>query len=174
VFAWLVRGPAPLTVLCAGFLLYGSRSGAQPERLLVVTDIGQMRLTLSNCGTFGMAFQSREAPSMVWPVSTGIDHLARAGLWVGGLDAATGDTLVTIGARDANYTEPVFLHAEFTPAGGRPQEFSRIPSSPYYRAGTVKQPGRAGRRVGDGSTSRTCSMTLAGTSCGTTTSRTAL
>jgi hypothetical protein len=110
---------------------------ASNERLLAPTDVGNMRLMLSNSGTFGTAFQSRDTPSMEWPARSGIDHLVRAALWIGAISAATGDTLVTIGGRDAYYTDPIFQNSEFTPVSGRPQEYSRLRTSPYYRSGTV-------------------------------------
>jgi hypothetical protein len=102
---------------------------------LALTDVGQMRLMLSNTGAFGTSFLSRNTPSMEWPARSGIDHLARAALWVGAV-SATGDTFVTIGARDAYYLDPSFQHTEFTPVEG-PERFSRLPTSPFYRPGTV-------------------------------------
>jgi hypothetical protein len=107
------------------------------DRLLAVTDAGNIRLTLSNSATFGTAFQARDTPSMEWPARSGIDHLVRAALWVGAISAATGDTLVTSGGRDAQYTDPIFQFSEFTPVAGRPQEYSRLRTSAFYRPGTV-------------------------------------
>src|SRR5512143_1188236 len=124
-------------LLIIASLLSGSRSDAQGTRLLAITDVGNMRLVISNCGTLGTAFNTRSVAGMEWPARSGIDHLARGGLWVGAIDAATGDTLVTIGAGDGYYTDPIFIDSEFTPVGGRPQEYSRLPGSPYFRPGTV-------------------------------------
>jgi hypothetical protein len=107
------------------------------DRLLAVTDAGNVRIVLSNSGTFGTAFQSRETPSFEWPARSGIDHLVRGSVWVGAIAADNGDTLVTIGGRDAQYTDPVFQYSEWTPVGGRPQEFSRLRTSPFFRRGTV-------------------------------------
>ena len=105
---------------------------------LAVTDVGNMRLVTSNAGTFGTGFISRTSPSMEWPARSGIDHLVRGALWVGAISVTTGDTLVTIGGRDAYYLDPIFQHSEFTPVRGRaPEEFSRLRTSPYYRPGTV-------------------------------------
>lgn len=110
---------------------------AATDRLLAATDAGNVRIILSNSGTFGTAFQARETPSMEWPARSGVDHLVRGSLWVGAISAANGDTLVTIGGRDAQYTEPVFQYSEWTPVAGKPQEFSRLRTSPFYRRGTV-------------------------------------
>jgi hypothetical protein len=107
------------------------------DRLLAVTDAGNVRIVVSNSGTFGTAFQSRDTPSMEWPARSGLDHLVRGAVWVGAISAATGDTLVTIGGRDAQYTEPIFQYSEWSPVGGRPQEFSRLRTSPFFRSGTV-------------------------------------
>ncbi len=105
---------------------------------LGITDIGNMRFVVSNAGTFGRAFDSRQNPSMEWPARSGFDHLVRGALWVGAISVTTGDTLVTTGGRDANYLEPIFQHSEFSPIHPEaPEEFSRLRSSPHYRAGTV-------------------------------------
>lgn len=118
------EAPSPAGVLAA-------------DRLLAPHDIGNMRLLLSNAGTLGTAFQSRETPSMEWPARSGIDHLVRGALWIGAVSAATGEVFVTTGGRDANYQEPIFQYSEFTPLEGRPQEYSRLRTSPFYRPGTV-------------------------------------
>lgn len=110
---------------------------AAAQRLLAVTDIGNLRLVISNAGTLGTSFLARDTPSMEWPARSGVDHLVRGALWVGAINAATGDTLVTSGGRDAYYLDPIFQYSEFTPVTGRPQEFSRLRTSPYYRRGTV-------------------------------------
>jgi len=107
------------------------------DRLLAITDVGNVRLGLSNAGTFGTAFNDRATPSMEWPSRSGIDHLVRGAVWIGAVSSATGDTLVTIGGRDAYYNDPIFQNSEFTPVEGRPVEYSRLRTSPHYRAGTV-------------------------------------
>ena len=105
---------------------------------LAITDVGNIRLVTSNAGTFGRGFDSRQNPSMEWPARSGFDHLVRGAVWVGALSVTTGDTLVTTGGRDAFYLDAIFQHSEYTPARGvPPQEFSRLRTSPYYRAGTV-------------------------------------
>ena len=110
---------------------------AAEERLLETTDIGNIRLVISNAGTLGTSFLARDTPSMEWPARSGVDHLVRGALWVGAMSAASGDTLVTSGGRDAFYTDQIFQYSEFTPIAGRPVEFSRLRTSPYYRSGTV-------------------------------------
>lgn len=107
------------------------------DRKLAVTDVGNIRLVVSNTGTFGTGFQDREKPSMEWPARSGLDHLVRGAVWIAGVNSATGDTLVTTGGRDAYYLEPIFQHTEFTPVQGPPQEYSRLRTSPFFRPGTV-------------------------------------
>jgi len=115
----------------------GVEGAAAQARLLYITDIGNIRLALSNAGTMGTSFNSRDTPSMEWPARSGIDHLVRGALWVGAISVATGETLVTTAGRDAYYLDAIFDHSEFTPTEGRPQEFSRQRTSPFFRAGTV-------------------------------------
>ena len=105
--------------------------------LLTPTDIGNVRLIVSSNGTFGTGFAARGTPSMEWPARSGVDHLVRASVWVGAISAATGNKLVTIGGRDAQYTDAICQYSEWTPVGGRPEEFSRLRTSPFYRSGTV-------------------------------------
>jgi hypothetical protein len=100
-------------------------------------DVGNVRLVVSNSGTFGTAFSNRETPSMEWPARSGIDHLVRGAVWVGAISAASGDTLVSIGGRDASFTEGICANSEWTGVSGRPVEFSRLRTSPFYRRGTV-------------------------------------
>ncbi|MFQ5599772.1 MAG: hypothetical protein ACE5G2_04370 [Candidatus Krumholzibacteriia bacterium] len=143
VLAWLVAsvilahaGDPPALVFESG--RFGAIEEDDPtDPKLKVTDIGNMRLVLSNAGTFGTSFLSRETPSMEWPARSGIDHLVRGALWVGAISAATGDTLVSSGGRDAYYLDAIFQHSEFTPIEGPPQEFSRLRTSPFFRPGTV-------------------------------------
>lgn len=105
---------------------------------LGLTDIGEIRLVLSNAGTFGDRFFSRNNVGMEFPAHTGIEHLVRAGVWIGAIHAATGDTMVSIGAHDAFYLDPIVDDTEFTPVEPEPpQTSSRLPSSPYYRPGTI-------------------------------------
>lgn len=106
-------------------------------KLLAYTDIGNIRLALSNAGTLGNDFRSRNTPSMEWPARSGIDHLVRGALWVGAISAARGDTLVSTGGRDAYYNDFIFDHSEYNPVDGKPQQFSRLRTSPYFRPGTV-------------------------------------
>jgi hypothetical protein len=80
------------------------------DRKLAVTDVGNIRLVVSNSATFGTGFQDREKPSMEWPSRSGKDHLVRGAVWIGGVNSATGDTLVSAGGRDAFYLDPIFQH----------------------------------------------------------------
>lgn len=63
------------------------------------TDASKIGLTLSNFGFFGNDFINR-SPSFEYPLGSGIEHMVRGGLWVGGINGDTGDTLVTTGSQD--------------------------------------------------------------------------
>jgi hypothetical protein len=109
--------------------------------LLTFTNVGNMRLKISNAGTFGDRFDNgREGFSIEWPASSGIDHLVRAALWVGDINVTNGDTLVSSGGRDAFYTRPITEHTEFAPIHPEaPMEFSRLRNSPFFRRGTISE-----------------------------------
>ena len=89
------------------------RAGREDSLKLAITDMNKMRLVISNAGTFGAAFNSRQVPCMEWPAGSGIDHLVRGALWVGAISVVTGDTLVSTGGRDAYYLDPIFAHSEW-------------------------------------------------------------
>lgn len=73
------------------------------------TDVGNIRLAITNFGTFGSGFQNwPQKPSCEYPRGSGIEHLFYGGLWVGAFrsDNASGANrvgpFVTTGAVDAS------------------------------------------------------------------------
>src|SRR5436190_17070501 len=95
-------------------------------------------VTLTNWGFFGNNFTSRDA-SLEYPLGSGIEHLARAGLWIG---ASARDSLgiftgVTSAVHDASIGFPTDPGSEFTPAGKTIVERSKDPASPFYSPAAV-------------------------------------
>ena len=95
-------------------------------------------VTLTNWGFFGNNFIVRDA-SLEYPMGSGIEHLARAGLWIG---ASARDSLgiftgVTSAVHDASFGFPTSPGSEFTPAGKTIVERSKDPASPFYNPSAV-------------------------------------
>ena len=74
----------------------GSNRGAGVEIVSRVTSGNRIGLALRNDGVIGTGLAGR-APSLEFPLGTEIEHLVRAGIWVGGV-TAQGDTLVSTAA----------------------------------------------------------------------------
>ncbi len=68
------------------------------------TDASNMRLTVTNLGTFGNAFRGyRDGsgdPSCEYPAGSGVEHIFESGIWVGGLENG-GNVRVSTSAYDA-------------------------------------------------------------------------
>ncbi len=77
------------------------------------TDGNAMGLVISNYGFFGNNFVTRN-PSMEYPLGSEIDHLIRAGLWVGAINA-DGDTVVSTGSISGYWGTSTSQATEFTP-----------------------------------------------------------
>jgi hypothetical protein len=77
------------------------------------TDGSAIGLVVSNYGFFGNNFVTRN-PSMEFPLGSEIDHLIRAGLWVGAINA-DGDTVVSTGSVSGYYGTSTSGATEFTP-----------------------------------------------------------
>ncbi|MCP4546027.1 MAG: hypothetical protein GY835_06140 [bacterium] len=102
-----------------------------------VQNVGNLALAVSNHGFLGDNFAQRD-PSMEYPKGSEVDHMVRAGLWIGGLNTNF-DTLVTTGVQDGYWgtynrsTEwvPISIEDEDVDLGWI-RERSTLPSSPYY------------------------------------------
>jgi hypothetical protein len=103
-----------------------------------VTDIHRVGLTVTNYGFFGNNFHSR-APSFEFPLGSGYEHMARAGLWVGGIAESDAGPFVGVstGIIDNVQGSGQQGETEFTPAGNRIVEISRIRNSPVYSPDAV-------------------------------------
>jgi hypothetical protein len=77
------------------------------------TDGNALGLVITNYGFFGNNFVTRN-PSMEYPLGTEIEHLVRAGLWIGAI-TADGDTVVSSGAISGTWGTSTAGATEFTP-----------------------------------------------------------
>jgi hypothetical protein len=76
------------------------------------TDGNAMGLVVSNYGFFGNNFVTRN-PSMEYPLGSEIDHLIRAGIWVGAV--ADTDTVVSTGTVSGSWGSSTVNATEMTP-----------------------------------------------------------
>ncbi len=79
-----------------------------------VTGVGNVGLAFTNFGVFGNNFNVR-TPSFEYPLGAGVEHLVRAGVWVGAIRADTGDTLVSTGTADGFVGDDTDAATEFRP-----------------------------------------------------------
>jgi hypothetical protein len=77
------------------------------------TDGNALGLVLTNYGFFGNNFVTR-GPSMEYPLGSQIEHLIRAGLWVGAINAQ-GDTVVSTGCISGTWGSGSAGSTEFNP-----------------------------------------------------------
>jgi hypothetical protein len=101
------------------------------------TDVGRIKLTMSNAGTIGrpqVRSNVQGAPSMAFPIK-GKEHLFEAGIWIGAL--VDGQSLVSTSAVDAaNGYSTGGNGFEFTPIR-MPIERSKLVSSPNYSSKAI-------------------------------------
>src|SRR5688572_11215517 len=117
----------------------GGRAGAQEVRYQArITSINLVGLTVTNYGFFGNNFTSR-APSFEYPLGEGLEHMSRAGLWIGALALSdTGLVLgVTHGAVDNAQGTNQAGDTEFTPLPATMLERSRIATSKFHSPDAV-------------------------------------
>lgn len=109
-----------------------------------ITNAGNVRLTVTNAGTFGNAFRGYRdgtgRQSCEYPAGSGIEHLFEGGLWVGGVRRGDGSILVSTSALDApqGYA-PGRAGFEFTIPIGSPglQERSSLTDSRFFTPNAV-------------------------------------
>lgn len=97
------RIPATIAVGCALVAAVvgpaaESRAGADVD---LYTNIGLMRLNVTNLGYIGHAFTYRTLPSCEYPPRSHVEHVYRGGIWVGARNA-DGQYRVSTGSQDAN------------------------------------------------------------------------
>ena len=130
---------------CAMLLLivHAQRVGAQPADTVRFTDIGNLRLSISNFGTIGTGFSGwPRVPSAEYPRSSGIEHLFIGGLWIGGVRDVAGNriTSVSTGAVDISAVRDAAAGFEFTvEPGQRMRERSSDVESPFYSPSAISQ-----------------------------------
>lgn len=116
-------------------IVSGGREFALPQAAAAdtitfkITTGNNLGLTLYNDGFFGNNFAGR-GPSFEYPLGSNIDHMVRAGIWIGGI-TALGDTLVSTATKDGQLGTRS-LDSEFFPSRPRIDEFSILPNSRYY------------------------------------------
>jgi len=105
-----------------------------------VTQGNQVGATLTNYGFIGNNFITR-SPSLEYPLGSGIEHLGRAGLWIGAhaVDSLGAFIGVTTAALDGSHGFPTGEGSEFTPAGTEIATLSRLPGSPSYDPNAVSE-----------------------------------
>jgi len=123
--ALLAAGPSPVEVNPSPPGQARLYSGTEAGFAARTSSGNRLGLTVRNDGGLGTGLASR-APSLEFPLGSGIEHLVRAGLWVGGVDAH-GDTLVSTAATSRGFG------TEFVPLTGI-TERSNLPGSPHYSA----------------------------------------
>ncbi len=118
----------------------GVHSTAQADSIrydLRIHDVSNIGMTVTNYGFLGNNFVNRSA-SLEYPLGTGIDHLIRAGLWIGAVNAQ-GDTLVTTGTIDGYWNTPSAAGVEFSPATLGIEEISALLNNKYYHPGAYSE-----------------------------------
>ena len=119
-------------------LLLGAASAeAQVQFTQKSTDVGRIKLTLSNAGTVGrpgVRSNTQGAPSMAYP-QKGNEHLFESGIWLGAL--VDGQPLVSTSAADASSGYSTGgAGFEFTPLT-TVQERSSLTSSSVYSSSAI-------------------------------------
>ncbi|MGB0390889.1 MAG: hypothetical protein ACPGD5_04925 [Salibacteraceae bacterium] len=99
------------------------------------TKVSDVRLNVTNIGTFGNAFRGYRdgsgAQSCAYPVGSGVEHLFEAGFWFGGV--VNGQTLISTSAYDASQGYSTGKGGfEFTNVSGPLKVRSTYFDSPYY------------------------------------------
>ncbi len=144
--------PAPVTLrtallatgalaLALGALVRSSLPAtAQTLYQLRVTNLNRVGLSVTNYGFYGNNFVSR-TPSCEYPLGLGIEHMSRAGLWVGALAITTqGEEIrVTTGAIDNSQGSNQAGDTEWTPLEGGILQRSNLENSRFFHPDAVSE-----------------------------------
>ncbi|MBI1315248.1 hypothetical protein GC167_00080 [bacterium] len=110
----------PITTLVLGVLTSGLCAQTSFEEK--TTDASNMRLNVTNLGTFGNAWRGyRDGsgdPSCEYPAGSGIEHLFEGGLWIGGLENGGNIRVSTSAYDNSQGYAPGRAGFEFTAAPG--------------------------------------------------------
>jgi hypothetical protein len=122
----------------AGLLAAAPGASAQVRYQAKITDANRVGLTVTNYAFFGNNFISR-TPSLEYPLGEGLEHLSRAGLWIGGLAITdTGEELrVSHAVLDNAQGTNQVAETEFTPLPGPMVERSRLVTSKFFSRDAV-------------------------------------
>ncbi len=101
------------------------------------TDGNAIGLVITNYGFFGNNFVTRN-PSMEYPLGSGQEHMIRAGLWVGGINAE-GDTVVSTGSISGYWGTSTAGATEFNPAAKLRERSILITSRAYSKDAISEQ-----------------------------------
>ena len=121
-------------------LFISSQTIAQSSFQRVVTDVGNLQLSLTNAGTIGdpsMASASANKPSMQYPKQSGKEHLFESGLWIGAL--VNGQTAVSTASIDATsgYTTGASGFEFTSNIGNSITQRSILTNNNYYSASAI-------------------------------------
>jgi hypothetical protein len=102
------------------------------------TNIGSLRLTISNFATIGHGFNRWPSqPNCEYPAGSGIEHIFEGGLWIGANIPGQG-VAVSTGAVDVSSVRDIAAGFEYTnAAGSRTLERSTISDSRFYSPDAV-------------------------------------
>ncbi len=109
------------------------------DEATLYTDIGNVRMTITNFGTLGTNFNNWPAqPSCEYPKGSRIENLALGGLWVGGIKRSVGFPYVSTACEDGG--NPLTLGAgfEFTnEPGSQISQRSSLSGDTYFSLNAV-------------------------------------
>lgn len=115
------------------------RAQAAPVRYVArLANRNRVGLTVTNYGFFGNNFTSR-SPSLEFPLGSGLEHMSRAGLWVGALAADDSGAFVGVSTAlvDAIQGGASADETEFTPLADVVSERSRLLNSRVYSPAAI-------------------------------------
>ena len=106
-----------------------------------ITTASNVRMTVTNVGTFGNAFRGYKdgsgQPSGEYPAGSGTEHLFESGIWIGGIDGS-GTIRVSTSAYDAPQGDaPGRGGFEFTNSSGGMEVISSLTDNPNYRSHAI-------------------------------------
>lgn len=101
------------------------------------TDGNAVGLVITNYGFFGNNLVTR-GPSMEYPLGSQIEHLVRAGFWVGGINA-NGDSVVSTGSVSGQWGSGSSTLSEFTPTTKLKERSSLISSRAFSKKAVSEQ-----------------------------------
>ncbi len=135
-----------LLLLLAGQVSFAQTQGESPSAFRKTldddeskfTNVGSIRLTISNFGTLGHGFNKWPyQPNCEYPAGSGIEHIFEGGLWIGAFAGGTGPHVSTA-AVDVSSVRDVAAGFEYTNAvGTRTEERSTLADSRFFSPDAV-------------------------------------